>query len=73
MGELSGEPGVRWKPTSTELVDRLGLNSDAYKEYCLSGGGDGNVLRGFGYAEDQKHAESAPGECDVGAMKGAKW
>ena len=32
MGELSGEPGVRWEPTSTELMDRLGLNSDAFRE-----------------------------------------
>ena len=32
MGELSGEPGVRWEPTSTELMDRLGLNSDGFRE-----------------------------------------
>ena len=73
MGELSGEPGVRGKPTSTELMDRLGLNSDAFRENVFFGGGNGNVPRDFGYAEDQKHAESAPGESDVGAMKGVKW
>ena len=53
-------------------MDRLGLNSDVFRENDLSGGGDGNVPRGLGYAEDQKHAESAPGESDVGAMKGVK-
>ena len=73
MGELSGEPGVRWKRTSTELMERLGLNSDACRENGLSGEDDGNVPRGFGYAEDQKHAESTPGESNVGAMKGVKW
>ena len=73
MGELSGGPGVRWEPTSRELMDRLGLNSDAFRESVFFCGGDGNVPRGFGYAEDQTHAESAPGESDVGAMKGVKW
>ena len=54
---LNGEPGSRWELTRRGLLDRLGLNSNAYRVEGLLGDGGGNVSIGFGSAYDQVYPD----------------
>ena len=70
----SGEPDSRREPTRRGLLDRLGLNSNAYGAEDSFGSGEGDAPGGFGFAEDQLHPEeNALSDSSFEAMKGVKW
>ena len=71
---LSGEPDARRDQSSGQgLLDRFGLNSNAYEKNGLFDVEDGDVLGRFWSAESQNDPDYALGEPDFGVVKRVKW
>ena len=68
-------PSFRLEPTCRGLLDRLGQGSNAYRAEKPLGGGESEVLVGFGFAEDKNHSDDHPimGEPNFGVLLGVKW